>query len=154
MGFLDYIKSAWEWVKSAIQKVWARFKAFLVKVADYAQTVIYTLKNLAQKVLRWISNLFEKIKDGVIKFFLIFTKKNDGFKSIIEKAKEEGGKVGVIEEDARNIFGIDSDYDFHIVQTDKEYNTENVYSVSPDQLSEDMRNKVAAANVHEINFNF
>ena len=40
MGFLDYIKSAWEWVKSSIQKLWNKFKAFLVKVANWANTVM------------------------------------------------------------------------------------------------------------------
>lgn len=153
MGFLDYIKSAWEWVKSAIQKAWTRFKVFLVKVADYAKTVIRTLRDLAQKALKDISNLFEKIKAGLKKFFLIFTKKNDGFKPTIEKAKKEG-KIGTSDVNAKDIFGIDADYDFHIVQTDEEYNTENVYSVSPEQLSEEMRDKVAATDVHEIKLNF
>lgn len=153
MGFLDYIKSAWEWVKGAIQKAWARFKAFLVKVADYAKTVIRTLRDLVQKAMRGVSNLIEKIKSGAKKFFLIFTKKNDGFKSTIEKAKVDG-KIGTQNVNAEDIFGEDTDYDMHIVQTDEEFNTENVHSVSPDQLSEDMIKKVAAADVHELKFNF
>lgn len=153
MGFLDYIKSAWEWVKEAIQKAWARFKAFIVKVADYKKTVIRTLRNLAQEAMKGISNLIEKIKAGVKKFFLIFTKKNDGFKSTITKAKNEG-KIGTQNVNAEDIFGENTDYDLHIVQTDEEFNTENVHSVSPDQLSEDMVKKVAAAEVHELKFNF
>lgn len=157
MGFLDYIKSAWEWVKNAIQKVWARFKVFFVKVAGYTTTVIQTLRTLAQNALRNIPNLLEKIKTGLKKFFLIFTPKTDGFGEIIKRAKEEN-KDGVLNVNGKDIFletkATDSDYDLHLAQTDKEYNTENVYSVSPEQLSEDMRNKVAAASVHEINFNF
>lgn len=152
MGFQDYITSNWEWVKSIIQKVWERFKVFLVKVADYAQTVQSTLRKLVQNTLRRIPNFLEKIKTGVKRFFLIFTKKDRGFKSIIDKAIEKG-KTGVIYVNAKDIFAQDSNYDFHIVQTDEDHNAENVYSVSPEQLSEEMRNKVAAADVHEIKVN-
>lgn len=156
MGFLDYIKSAWEWVKSAIQKAWERFKAFLVKVADYTKTVIRTLRELAQKAMRGISNLIEKIKSGAKKFFLIFTKKNKsgGFTEIIKKAQEDG-KVGQADVNASDIFDTTpADVDIHIVQTDADFNTENVHSVSAEELSEDMRQKVASADVHELKFNF
>lgn len=156
MGFLDYIKSAWEWVKGAIQKAWARFKAFIVKVANFAKTVLGALKELAQKALRGIANLFEKIKAGLKKFFLIFTRKekNGGFTEIIKKAKDEGKMGEPINVPASDIFDLSpADVDIHIVQTDEEFNTENVHSISAEELSEDLRKKVASADVHEININ-
>ena len=131
MEFLNYVKSTWksvwEWIKSAIQKVWAHFKAFLVKVADYAKTVMHTLRELIRKVVEStlisISIFVDWITSGFKKLFLVFTRKNDGFKPIIEKAKEEG-KIGTIDVNAKELFGIDTNYDFHIVQMDKEHNTE------------------------------
>lgn len=156
MGFLDYIKSAWEWVKSAIQKVWARFKVFLVKVADFARSVKKAVANLVQKAMKGISSLKEKFKLGLKKLFLIFTKKKnqdgqDNFKDIIEKAKSKG-KVGTETISGEDVFGASiSDVDIHVVQTDSDYNTENVYSISAEKLSADLRAKAAAHEVSEIN---
>ncbi len=158
MGFLDFIKSSWEWIKNAIQKVWARFKVFLTKVADYVHTVMGTLRKLAQKIKERIPDLVKKIKEGKKKFFLIFTsKKESGFKGLIEKAYAEGnGKINIVEASGQDILGeqAQSTHDIHLAQTDELFNTENVYSISPDQLAEDMRNKAAAADVHEIRFNW
>lgn len=151
MGFLDYIKSAWEWVKSAIQKVWARFKVFLVKVADFACSVKKTIANLVQKAMKGINNLKEKFKSGLKKLFLIFTKKNDGFGEIIKEA-EKKGKVGTTNVSGADIFGTStSDVDIHVTQTDSDYNTENIYSISAEKLSADLRAKAAAHEVLEIN---
>lgn len=159
MGFLDYIKSAWEWVKGAIQKVWARFKVFLVKVANFGRTVIGAVRNLVQKAMQGIQNLREKFKSGLKKLFLIFTKKtsnSDGFKGTITTAIGEG-KIGTAGIDANDIFGDSScstsDYDAHIVQTDNLFNTENVYSVSADKLTDDMVRRATSTPVSEININ-
>lgn len=155
MGFLDYIKSAWEWVKGAIQKVWARFKAFIVKVANYVGTVIRgAFRYLIEKALGGYIYVRDKIKAGLKKFFLIFTKKNDGFKDIIDDARK-GNKIGTENIDVNDIFPPEqtyqSQYDIHVVQTDEQFNTENVYSVSADNMTDDLRAKAAAHEVSEIN---
>lgn len=160
MGFLDKLKSAWEWVKSAIQKVWARFKAFIVKVASYVKTVLRgVLRYIVEKAMGGYYYVKDKIKAGLKKFFLIFTKKRtggDSFKTIIEEARKSE-KIGTEDVDAKDIFGDDqttsSDVDIHLVQTDAEINTENVYSISADNLSDDLRAKAAANDVSEINLN-
>jgi len=160
MGFLDKLKSAWEWVKGAIQRVWARFKAYIVKVASYVKTVLRgALRYIIEKAMGGYIYVRDKIKAGLKKFFLIFTKKQtggDSFKKTIEDAKNSG-KIGTENIDATDIFGDNqtstSDVDIHLVQTDNEYNTENVYSVSADSLSDDLRAKAAAHDVSEINLN-
>lgn len=144
------------WAKSSIRKVWDRFKVFLVKVADLAHSVKKTVANLVQKVMRGISDLKDKFKLGLKKLFLIFTKKRnqngqDNFKDIIEEARKEG-KIGTEDISGTDIFGaVASEFDIHIVQTDSDYNTENVYSISAEKLSADLRAKAAAHEVSEIN---
>ncbi|WP_297278612.1 hypothetical protein [uncultured Brachyspira sp.] len=170
MGFLDYIKSAWEWVKSAIQKVWSRFKVFIVKVANWIKTIVGVIKSLikslvakvasglsyvAGKIADGLSIVKEQLKNGVKKLFLVFTKKNANgldFTEIIKKAKAEG-KMGTDVVDSKDLFedAQTSDYDIHIIQTDAEFNTENVYSVSANELSEELRAKAMAHEVTEIN---
>lgn len=155
MSFLDKIKSAWQWIKSAIQKAWARFKVFLVKVANFGRTILGAVRNLVQKAMLGIAYLKEKFKAGIKKLFLIFTKKNtsgDSFKDTIKKAQKEG-KIGEEDINGRDIFETaqEAEYDIHIVQTDSEFNTENVYSVSADKLSDELKAKATAHEVSEIN---
>lgn len=151
MSLLDYIKSA-------VQKLWAKFKAFLVKVANWAKTVMGVLRDLIQKAMRGIQNLKEKIKNGLKKFFLIFIPKKDTgdtFKGMIMKAQNEG-KIGTANVDGDAICGDsqNSEYDMFMVQTDSGLNSENVHSITADQLSSDLRARAMAHQVSEINMQF
>lgn len=158
MGLLDYIKSAWEWVKSSIQKLWNKFKAFLVKVANWANTVMGVLRDMVRKAMRGIQNLKEKIKNGLKKFFLIFIPKKstgDAFKDKIKQADREG-KKGNIDVPADAIFDDPqtSDYDMFMVQTDSDLNSENIHSITADEISSDLRTRAMANEVSEINLKF
>lgn len=158
MGFLDYIKSAWEWVKSSILKLWDKFKAFLVKVANWANTVMGVLRDMVRKAMRGIQNLKEKIKNGLKKFFLIFIPKKstgDAFKDKIKQAEQEG-KKGDIDVPADAIFDDpqESDYDMFMVQTDSDLNSENIHSISADEISSDLRARAMTHEVSEINLKF
>lgn len=139
-SIFDLIRTGWDWLKDAIRKVWARFKALLVKVANWSETVVGEIRDLIKS---------GKLKNK-LKLFLVRTPK-DPFKEAYEKAKNQGKLTiktlsvsGVMDNEARNNEVV------HLVSADSNNNTENVTSIWSNEMSDDLRDAFAGNQVVEI----
>lgn len=131
-------RSVIDWIKEAIRICWNTFLVLFAAVITVAGVIIKGIKLLINKCLNGISNLAQKIKSKIIRFFVVRTPK-DPFKNAIEDA-QKSGKYGTVDVNLGGDYSYTSE-DVHIVQTDEDFNTQNVYTVSSDKFGSDFKNK-------------
>lgn len=140
------------WIISVVRACWTTFLVFLHGVIGMISAVIKAVRYMIDKLIKKIDDWRDKIKEKIIRFFVIKTPKKD-FTEIINQAKNEN-KIGTItmdlSEDTTNATTADSDV--HIVQTDGDFNTQNVYTLRGDKFSEEFRRK-CSQEVTEIELN-
>lgn len=140
------------WIVGVIKACWYTFLVFILGIITVAGAIIEAIRWMIDKIINKIDNWRDKIKRKVIRFFVIKTDPNDEFNKLIKKAINEGkkGELNIDLSDSSN--ATTATKDVNIVQTDKDLNTQHVYTVRGDKFGEDFRRK-CSEDVSEINLN-
>lgn len=144
MTFQEYIQDAFSWIKTAIQTVWLFFRVIIVRV-------IVSLKSFMRIIGDAIKDMKNDIISGLKRLFIIKSKKTD-FKGIIEKANKDG-KVEIIPTTFEEMFEEveETEYDYNIVVTDGDFNSQKIETISADELDKKIGLKFSE-EVSELKF--
>lgn len=130
MSFKEIIGNVTNWIKKAIQVVWAVFKVIV-------KAVLKLLKSFLLTIGEFIRDVYTDLRARLKKIFVVKTPKGD-LLSMINKAKEEG-KAGVYKTSPDELFGESStksaEYDYNIVITDNGItNVEKIETISAEEV--------------------